>query len=425
MIALLFTLLGVGLAIGLPVYLSLAASSLVALALTTSIPLTVVAQRMFAGINSFTLMAVPFFIFTANVMNRGGLAPRIVKLSNALVGHMRGGIAFTVVLSCMFLGAVSGSAPATVVAICTLMLSMMVDAGYSKGFSIGLIMASASVAVIIPPSIGMIVFGSVTGTSVGELFIAGFLPGIVYGASFMLLSYVYARVRKLPVAKRASFREVLGAFKHAGFALGIPVVIIGGIYGGLCTPTEAAGISTVYAIIVSVFIYKELSLKDLVKVAYESAVGTAQVMVILAGAGVFAWVMTRFQVPVMLTNAVMALGSSKFAILMMINLILLLAGMFLDPASIQTIMSPLFLPVALSVGVNPVHLGIIMVVNGAIGMFTPPFGLNMFVASGVTGIPLSTLIKTVWPWVIVSILALLLITYVPWIAMVLPDLLYR
>ncbi|PKL02857.1 MAG: C4-dicarboxylate ABC transporter permease [Spirochaetae bacterium HGW-Spirochaetae-8] len=425
MIALLFTLLGVGLAIGLPVYLSLAASSLVALALATSIPLTVVAQRMFAGINSFTLMAVPFFIFTANVMNRGGLAPRIVKLSNALVGHMRGGIAFTVVLSCMFLGAVSGSAPATVVAICTLMLSMMVDAGYSKGFSIGLIMASASVAVIIPPSIGMIVFGSVTGTSVGELFIAGFLPGIVYGASFMLLSYIYARVRKLPVAKRASFREVLGAFKHAGFALGIPVVIIGGIYGGLCTPTEAAGISTVYAIIVSVFIYKELSLKDLVKVAYESAVGTAQVMVILAGAGVFAWVMTRFQVPVMLTNAVMALGSSKFAILMMINLILLVAGMFLDPASIQTIMSPLFLPVALSVGVNPVHLGIIMVVNGAIGMFTPPFGLNMFVASGVTGIPLSTLIKTVWPWVIVSILALLLITYVPWIAMALPNLLYR
>jgi len=425
MIALLFTLLGVGLAIGLPVYLSLAASSLVALALTTSIPLTVVAQRMFAGINSFTLMAVPFFIFTANVMNRGGLAPRIVKLSNALVGHMRGGIAFTVVLSCMFLGAVSGSAPATVVAICTLMLSMMVDAGYSKGFSIGLIMASASVAVIIPPSIGMIVFGSVTGTSVGELFIAGFLPGIVYGASFMLLSYIYARVRKLPVAKRASFREVLGAFKHAGFALGIPVVIIGGIYGGLCTPTEAAGISTVYAIIVSVFIYKELSLKDLVKVAYESAVGTAQVMVILAGAGVFAWVMTRFQVPVMLTNAVMALGSSKFAILMMINLILLVAGMFLDPASIQTIMSPLFLPVALSVGVNPVHLGIIMVVNGAIGMFTPPFGLNMFVASGVTGIPLSTLIKTVWPWVIVSILALLLITYIPWIAMALPNLLYR
>lgn len=425
MIALLFTLLGVGLAIGLPVYLSLAASSLVALALTTSIPLTVVAQRMFAGINSFTLMAVPFFIFTANVMNRGGLAPRIVKLSNALVGHMRGGIAFTVVLSCMFLGAVSGSAPATVVAICTLMLSMMVDAGYSKGFSIGLIMASASVAVIIPPSIGMIVFGSVTGTSVGELFIAGFLPGIVYGASFMVLSYIYARVRKLPVAKRASFREVLGAFKHAGFALGIPVVIIGGIYGGLCTPTEAAGISTVYAIIVSVFIYKELSLKDLVKVAYESAVGTAQVMVILAGAGVFAWVMTRFQVPVMLTNAVMALGSSKFAILMMINLILLVAGMFLDPASIQTIMSPLFLPVALNVGVNPVHLGIIMVVNGAIGMFTPPFGLNMFVASGVTGIPLSTLIKTVWPWVIVSILALLLITYVPWIAMALPNLLYR
>ncbi len=425
MVTVLFSILGIGLVIGMPVYSSLAISSLAALAISTSIPLEVVAQRMFAGINSFTLMAVPFFIFTANVMSKGGLAPRIVKLSNALVGHVNGGPAFTVVLSCMFLGAVSGSAPATVVAICTLMLSMMVAAGYSQAFSIGLIMASASVAVIIPPSIGMIVYGSVTGTSVGELFVAGFLPGVVYGGSFMLLSYVYARIKRLPLANRATRTELWAAFKQALFALGVPIVIIGGIYGGICTPTEAAGISAVYAIIVGMFVYKEITWKDLVKVAYDSAVGTAQVMVILAGAGVFAWVMTRFQVPAMLTEAVMSLGTSRFAILMMMNLILLLAGMFLDPASIQTIMSPLFLPVALTVGVNPVHLGIVMVVNGAIGMFTPPFGLNMFVASGVTGIPLSNLMKTVWPWIVTSLVALFLITYVPGIAMLLPDLLYR
>lgn len=425
MVTVLFSILGIGLVIGMPVYSSLAISSLAALAISTSIPLEVVAQRMFAGINSFTLMAVPFFIFTANVMSKGGLAPRIVKLSNALVGHVHGGPAFTVVLSCMFLGAVSGSAPATVVAICTLMLSMMVAAGYSQAFSIGLIMASASVAVIIPPSIGMIVYGSVTGTSVGELFVAGFLPGVVYGGSFMLLSYVYARIKRLPLANRATRTELWAAFKQALFALGVPIVIIGGIYGGICTPTEAAGISAVYAIIVGMFVYKEITWKDLVKVAYDSAVGTAQVMVILAGAGVFAWVMTRFQVPAMLTEAVMSLGTSRFAILMMMNLILLLAGMFLDPASIQTIMSPLFLPVALTVGVNPVHLGIVMVVNGAIGMFTPPFGLNMFVASGVTGIPLSNLMKTVWPWIVTSLVALFLITYVPGIAMLLPDLLYR
>ncbi len=424
MIALLFTLLGIGLVFCIPVFLSLTISSFATLVLTTAIPAEIVIQRMFSGIDKFSLMAVPFFIFAANVMNRGGLAPRIVKFSNALVGHLNGGIAFTVVLSCMFLGAVSGSAPATVIAICTLMLPMLIEAGYGKGFSVGLIMASSSVAVIIPPSIGMIVYGSVTGTSVGELFIAGFLPGIVYGLCFMVLSYGYARVKKVQLRPRASVREVLGAFKQAGFALGVPLVIIGGIYGGLCTPTEAAGISAVYAIIVSLFVYREMSFRDLLKVAYDSAVGTAQVMIILAGASVFAWVMTRFQVPVMLTEAVMSLGTSPFAILLMINLILLLAGMFLDPASIQTIMAPLFLPVAVSIGVDPVHLGIIMVVNGAIGMFTPPFGLNLFVASSATGIPLSELIKTVWPWILVSLVALMLVTYIPSISMLLPGFLY-
>lgn len=425
MIALLFTLLGAGLIICVPVFLSLTLSSLATLVLTTSIPAEIVIQRLFSGIDKFSLMAVPFFIFAANVMNRGGLAPRIVKFSNALVGHLNGGIAFTVVLSCMFLGAVSGSAPATVIAICTLMLPMLIDAGYGKGFSIGLIMASSSVAVIIPPSIGMIVFGSVTGTSVGELFIAGFIPGIVYGLCFMVLSYIYARVKRVRLSPRASLKEVLAAFKQAGFALGVPLVIIGGIYGGLCTPTEAAGISAVYAIVVSLFIYREMSFRDLLKVAYDSAVGTAQVMIILAGASVFAWVMTRFRVPVMLTEAVLSVGTSPFSILLMINIILLIAGMFLDPASIQTIMAPLFLPIALSIGVNPVHLGIIMVVNGAIGMFTPPFGLNLFVASSATGSPLSELIKTVWPWILVSLVALLLITYIPTISMLLPELLYR
>lgn len=425
MVALLFSLLGIALVLCVPVFLALSISSLITLAIATPIPLEIVIQRFFSGIDKFSLMAVPFFIFAANVMNRGGLAPRIVKFANALVGHLNGGIAFTVVISCMFLGAVSGSAPATVIAICTLMLPMLIEAGYGKGFSIGLIMASSSVAVIIPPSIGMIVFGSVTGTSVGELFIAGFIPGIVYGSFFLLLSYFYARIKKVRLQPKAKAIDIWKTFKEAGFALGVPIVIIGGIYGGLCTPTEAAGIAAVYSIIVSLFVYREMTFNDLIKQAHKSAVGTAQVMIILAGASVFSWVMTRFQVPVMLTEAVMSLGTDKFQILLMINFILLIAGMFLDPASIQTIMAPLFLPVATGVGVNPVHLGIIMVVNGAIGMFTPPFGLNLFVASSATGIPLSNLIKTVWPWILISIAALLLITYFPSIAMVLPDLLMR
>lgn len=424
MIAVLFGLFFLMLFANIPVFMALTTSSAVVLDMFTNLAPEMVLQRMFAGVNKFSLMAVPYFIFAANVMNRGGLAPRLLDFCNTLVGHKRGGLAYTVVLTCMFLGAVSGSAPATVVAICSIMLPAMVKAGYGRGFSVGLIMAAASVAVIIPPSIGMIIYGTVTNTSIGELFVAGFIPGIVYGVVFMLYSFYYAVKHKIPVQPKATVRQVWNAFKEAGWALGIPAVILGGVYGGFCTPTESAGIAAVYSILVSCFVYKELKFKDLVKVAYESAVGTAQVMIILAGASVFAWVMTRFQVPTILANSLTEFAETKFMILMVINVILLIAGMFLDAGSIQTIMAPLFLPVALQYGINPVHLGIIMVVNGAIGMFTPPFGLNLFVAAGITKIPLAELSRKVWVWIILSLIALLLITYIPPISMFMPGLLY-
>ena len=424
MIAVLFGLFFLMLFANIPVFMALTTSSAVVLDMFTNLAPEMVLQRMFAGVNKFSLMAVPYFIFAANVMIRGGLARRLLDFCNTLVGHKRGGLAYTVVLTCMFLGAVSGSAPATVVAICSIMLPAMVKAGYGRGFSVGLIMAAASVAVIIPPSIGMIIYGTVTNTSIGELFVAGFIPGIVYGVVFMLYSFYYAVKHKIPVQPKATVRQVWNAFKEAGWALGIPAVILGGVYGGFCTPTESAGIAAVYSILVSCFVYKELKFKDLVKVAYESAVGTAQVMIILAGASVFAWVMTRFQVPTILANSLTEFAETKFMILMVINVILLIAGMFLDAGSIQTIMAPLFLPVALQYGINPVHLGIIMVVNGAIGMFTPPFGLNLFVAAGITKIPLAELSRKVWVWIILSLIALLLITYIPPISMFMPGLLY-
>ena len=424
MIAVLFGLFFLMLFANIPVFMALTTSSAVVLDMFTNLAPEMVLQRMFAGVNKFSLMAVPYFIFAANVMNRGGLAPRLLDFCNTLVGHKRGGLAYTVVLTCMFLGAVSGSAPATVVAICSIMLPAMVKAGYGRGFSVGLIMAAASVAVIIPPSIGMIIYGTVTNTSIGELFVAGFIPGIVYGVVFMLYSFYYAVKHKIPVQPKATGRPGWIAFKEAGWALGIRAVILGGVYGGFCTPTESAGIAAVYSILVSCFVYKELKFKDLVKVAYESAVGTAQVMIILAGASVFAWVMTRFQVPTILANSLTEFAETKFMILMVINVILLIAGMFLDAGSIQTIMAPLFLPVALQYGINPVHLGIIMVVNGAIGMFTPPFGLNLFVAAGITKIPLAELSRKVWVWIILSLIALLLITYIPPISMFMPGLLY-
>ena len=425
MVALLFISLAFMLCIGVPVYLCLALSALLTLIFSGTLPPEAVAQRMFSGVDKFSLMSVPFFIFAANIMNRGGLAPRIVAFTNTLVGHVNGGMAQTVVLACMFLGAVSGSAPATVVAICALMLKMMTEAGYGQGFTIGLIMASSSVAVIIPPSIGMIVYGSVTGTSVGELFVAGFFPGLVYGMVFMIYAWWYAKKKGVKLLPKADWATRFKAFKSAAWALGIPVVIIGGIYGGVCTPTEVAGIATIYAAVIALFVYREMDIKDLWATAYQSAMGTAQVMVILAGAGAFSWLMSRYQVPGYLSSLVTSFGTSETAVLLVINVLLLIAGMFIDPASIQTIMSPLFLPIATKVGVSPVHLGIIMVVNGAIGMFTPPFGLNLFVASSCTGIGLGLLIRTVLPWILLSVFALLLITYIPAISMFLPDMLYR
>ena len=245
MIAVLFGLFFLMLFANIPVFMALTTSSAVVLDMFTNLAPEMVLQRMFAGVNKFSLMAVPYFIFAANVMNRGGLAPRLLDFCNTLVGHKRGGLAYTVVLTCMFLGAVSGSAPATVVAICSIMLPAMVKAGYGRGFSVGLIMAAASVAVIIPPSIGMIIYGTVTNTSIGELFVAGFIPGIVYGVVFMLYSFYYAVKHKIPVQPKATGRQVWNAFKEAGWALGLPAVILGGVYGGFCTPTESAGIAAV------------------------------------------------------------------------------------------------------------------------------------------------------------------------------------
>lgn len=405
-----------------PVYVSLGLSAAVIMSIYTTIPLEVLAQRMFSGIDKFSLMAVPFFILAANVMKGGGLSFRILKLAQVLVGHFRGGLAMSVVLACMFFGAVSGSSPATVIAIGGLMLPALTEASYGESFSLGLITSSSAVAVIIPPSIGMIVYGSVTGTSVGDLFMAGIGPGILFGGVFMLYSYYHARKHNIKPIQRASFKDVIVAFKDAGWALGIPVLILGGIYGGIFTPTEAAAVASVYAIFVSLFIYKDLNLKSLMDETYESAIGTAQVMILLAAASVFSWLLTRQQVPQALTMSLMSISNSKFAILMMINVILLITGMFIDPASSTTILAPLFLPLALSFGIDPVHLGIIMVVNGAIGMYTPPFGLNLFVATGISSVSISRIIQGVIPFIILSLITMAIVTYVPLVSLWLPSL---
>lgn len=425
MVTTLFILFVVLLALAVPIFVVLSLSTLAAFALHSAIPLQTIVQRLFAGLDKFALMAIPFFIVAANVMSAGGMSRRIIAVANVLVGPLPGGLAMATVVACMFFGAISGSSPATVVAMGSLLYPALVQAGYDRRFAIGLVVASGSIALIIPPSITMIVYGAVTGASVGALFVAGFGAGVTYGLGFMGYSYYYARRHKVPRLPRPSWAEIRATLNDAKWGLGMPILIIGGIYGGIFTPTEAAAVAAVYAIAVALLVYREINLREFWDVVVQSAGSTAQVMILLAGASVFAYILTAERVTVVLTEAIVRLGASQFMVLVLINIALLIAGMLIDGASIILILGPLLLPVTQKVGVESLHLGIIMVVNTAIGMFTPPFGLNLFVAPTVDEEwTMARLIPTVLPFIWVSIIPLLVITYVPAISLWLPRLIY-
>ncbi len=425
MVTTLFILFVVLLALAVPIFVVLSLSTLAAFALHSAIPLQTIVQRLFAGLDKFALMAIPFFIVAANVMSAGGMSRRIIAVANVLVGPLPGGLAMATVVACMFFGAISGSSPATVVAMGSLLYPALVQAGYERRFAIGLVVASGSIALIIPPSITMIVYGAVTGASVGALFVAGFGAGVAYGLGFMGYSYYYARRHKVPRLPRPSWAEIRATLNDAKWGLGMPILIIGGIYGGIFTPTEAAAVAAVYAIAVALLVYREIGLREFWDVVVQSAGSTAQVMILLAGASVFAYILTAERVTVVLTEVIVRLGASQFMVLVLINIALLIAGMLIDGASIILILGPLLLPVAQKVGVESLHLGIIMVVNTAIGMFTPPFGLNLFVAPTVDEEwTMAPLIPAVLPFIWVSIIPLLVITYVPEISLWLPRLIY-
>jgi C4-dicarboxylate transporter, DctM subunit len=410
--------------INAPVLIALSLSSLAALYFFTDLPLMVVTQRMFGGIDKFSLMSVPFFILGANIMKKGGIADRILKWSEVMVGSMKGGLALTTVVACMFFGAVSGSSPATVVAIGGLMYPALKANKYDGGFNVGLITSSGSIALLIPPSISAIIYGAVTGASVGALFMAGAGAGFLYSLAYIAYSYWYARKNDIPPREKTSFQEKLKATKSASWALGIPAIIMGGIYLGVFTPTEASAVAAIYAMIISMFVYKEMNIKDLAKTCFDSAQSTAQLMVLLAAASIFGWVLTVAQVPQTLAELIIGGNFGPYGFLMLVNIMLLIAGMFIDGSSAIIITAPLLYPIAMKLGINPIHLGVIMVTNAAIGMFTPPFGLNLFVAQPATGEKMINIIKGVMPFVIISIIALLVITYFPEISLFLPRLVY-
>lgn len=396
-----------------PIFISLSLASFIAIVLFSDTQPMILVQRLFAGIDQFSLMALPFFIFAANLMDGGGLSSRILKLAKALVGHLTGGIAMTTQVASMFFGALSGSAPATVVAIGKIMYPEMLRGGYGRGFSSSLIASAGAVSLVIPPSITLIIFGAVTGVSVSSLFIAGIGAGLFLGLSSLLYIYIYAKKNKLPRDPKATGKELLNSAISAGWALMIPVIILGGIYTGLFSPTEAAGISVVYAILVGLFIYKELTLRKIIDISIDSAITSAQVLVLVAAAQILGWVLTRARLPQMVVEFITNNITSMIVFLLILNLILLIMGMFMEGVASIIVVAPLIYQSAISLGVDPVHLGIIMITNLALGMYTPPFGMNIFVSQSLSEVKLKEMLPFIGKFLCFNVAALLIITYVP------------
>lgn len=388
------------------------------------LPDPAVVQKIVGGIDHTTLLAIPFFIFAANLMGSGQIARQLVSVVTAMIGHTRGGIGHVVVGGSMAFGAVSGSAPATVAAMGRMVYPEMRRAGYSEKFSLGLLVASAETALLIPPSITLIVYGWITGTSIAQLFAAGLGVGLVLGIAFAIFVEMQARRDNVSRSPRLPARARLRALWEAKWALGMPVIILGGIYSGVITPTEAAAVSVVYAILVEMLVFRSLGRADLVRITEDSAINTAIIFVLLAMGGLISFFVTLAQVPDMILGLLATAEAGRIAFLIAVNLLFFIAGMFIDPNSTLLVLVPPLYPVAMSFGIDPVHFGMVVTLNICLGMITPPFGLDIFVASSTLGKPVVEIIRGVWPFVVVNLIVLLLITYVPQISLVVPKLIY-
>ena len=411
-------------AIGVPVAISLGLSSLLTVLFFGQDSLASMSIKLYETSEHYTLMSIPFFILAGVMMSTGGVAKRMVHFAVAAVGHMRGGLAIASVIACTLFAAVSGSSPATVVAIGSIVIAGMVRNGYPKEFAAGVICNAGTLGILIPPSIVMVVYASITDVSVGRIFMAGVMPGLLL--AFMLSLAVWWRAGKLTLAKtkKASTREVLVAFKDSVWGLALLAIIMGGIYGGVFTPTEAAAVAAVYATFVAVVIYRDISLKQLPEVFLEAGKTTVMLMFIIANALLFAHVLTTERIPQTITQHILEAGMAPWMFLLVVNVILLVAGNFMEPTGIILIMAPIFFPIATKLGIDPVHLGVIMVVNMEIGMITPPVGLNLFVTSGITGMNIVQVTRAALPWLMILLVFLMLVTYIPQISIWLPNVLF-
>jgi C4-dicarboxylate transporter, DctM subunit len=419
-----FALLIVLMLSGMPISIALGLTVLTFLFTLTDVPVQAVALKLFTGIEKFEIMAIPFFILAGNFLTHGGVARRMITFATSMVGHWHGGLALSGVLACALFAAVSGSSPATVVAIGSILLPAMVKQGYPKSFGAGVITTSGALGILIPPSIVMVMYSVSTNTSVGKLFVAGVIPGLLLAFFLGLTTWVLARSKDYPRMQRSTWLQRWQAFRESVWGLLLIVVVMGGIYSGIFTPTEAAAMSAVYAFVIAVFVYRDLRLVQIGKVLLDSAAMSAMLLYIITNAVLFSFLMTSEGIPQAMAGWIMDQGLGQISFLLVVNLLLLLAGNVMEPSSIVLIMAPILFPVAVALGVDPVHFGIIMVVNMEIGMCHPPVGLNLYVASGITKMGITELTVAVLPWLFTMLGFLLLITYVPQLSLWLPRLLF-
>ena len=408
---------------GMPISISLGLTVLTFLFGFTHVPLESVALKLFTGIEKFEIMAIPFFILAGNFLTHGGVARRMINFATAMVGHWYGGLGLGGVLACALFAAVSGSSPATVVAIGSILLPAMVKAGFPNKFGAGVITTSGALGILIPPSIVMVMYSVATNTSVGALFMAGVVPGLALAGVLGGVTYWRARKFNYPRLPKASWGERWKAFRASAWGLLLIVIVMGGIYAGVFTPTEAAAMSAVYAFFVAVFIYKDMGLKDVPKVLLNSANMSAMLLYIITNAVLFSFIMTNENIPQALADWMLSNGMGVITFLLAVNVILLLAGNFMEPSSIVLIFAPILFPVAMKLGIDPVHFGIIMVVNMEVGMCHPPVGLNLYVASGITKMGITELTVAVWPWLLAMLGFLAVVTYWPGLSLWFPRML--
>ncbi|MGI9351450.1 MAG: TRAP transporter large permease [Rhizobiaceae bacterium] len=446
-IVLLFTLVIGLMLIGVPIAVSLGLSSMIFLLVYSDGSLASIAQTLFSAFDGhYTLLAIPFFILASSFMSTGGVARRIIRFAIACVGHFSGGLAIASVFACMMFAALSGSSPATVVAIGTIVIAGMREVGYTKEFAAGIICNAGTLGILIPPSIVMVVYAAATDVSVGRMFLAGVFPGLLAGLMLMVGIYIYAKVKGLPSQPFAGLREIFAAGKEAFWGLFLIIIILGGIYGGVFTPTEAAAVAAMYAFLISNFVYRDmgplktgegdrnltvfqkpLSIvtawfhKDTKDTLFEAGKLTIMLLFIIANALILKHVLTEERIPQVITEAMLAAGFGPIMFLVVVNIILLIGGQFMEPSGLLIIVAPLVFPIAIELGIDPIHLGIIMVVNMEIGMITPPVGLNLFVTAGVARMSVTDVVKAALPWVSIMFVFLILVTYIPIISTWLPT----